>query len=78
MWQAKEKQQQEYLDKLKNISKKDLAYIDESGIDMNINKDKGWGAKGKKLKAKKSGKYYQRTNIIAGLYQQKKHSTYGI
>ncbi len=42
-------------------------YIDESGIEMNNTPDKGWGKKGEKLKAAKSGKYYQRTNIIAGL-----------
>lgn len=34
---------------------------------MNICKDRGWGKRGEKLFAKKSGKYYQRTNIIAGL-----------
>jgi transposase len=41
-------------------------YIDESGIEMTIVKDRGWGAKKEKLPGKKSGKYYQRTNIIAG------------
>jgi transposase len=33
---------------------------------MNICKDRGWGIKGKLLAGKKSGKYYKRTNIIAG------------
>ncbi len=41
-------------------------YIDESGIELTICKDKGWSEKGKSIKAKKSGKYYERTNIIAG------------
>lgn len=33
---------------------------------MNICKDRGWGKKSEKLIGKKSGKYYERTNIIAG------------
>jgi transposase len=46
-------------------------YIDESGIEMSICKDRGWGKKSKKLVGKKSGKYYQRTNIIAGYVNNK-------
>lgn len=46
-------------------------YIDESGIDLTICKDKGWGKKSKKLLYKKSGKYYKRTNIIAGYVNNK-------
>jgi len=38
---------------------------------MNICKDRGWGKKGEKLIGKKSGKYYQRTNIVAGLVNNK-------
>jgi hypothetical protein len=33
---------------------------------MSICKDRGWGKRNEKLLGKKSGKYYQRTNIIAG------------
>jgi transposase len=33
---------------------------------MAICKDRGWGKKSEKLIGKKSGKYYERTNIIAG------------
>ena len=46
-------------------------YIDESGVEINITQNKGWGKKGKALQAKKSGRYYQRTNIIAGLVGNK-------
>lgn len=53
------------------MEKDKLVYIDESGIDMNICKDKGWGKKGEILKGKKSGKHYQRINIVAGLNQGK-------
>ena len=38
---------------------------------MNICKDRGQGKKGKKLLDKKSGKYYERTNIISGLIVNK-------
>jgi len=38
---------------------------------LTICKDKGWSAKGKPIHAKKSGKYYERTNIIAGYVDNK-------
>ncbi len=34
-------------------------------------KDRGWGRKNEKLLGKKSGKYFERTNIIAGLVNNK-------
>ena len=60
-----------YLEDIKDLVTDTLVYIDESGVEMNITQDKGWGKKGKILQAKKSGKYYQRTNIIAGLVSNK-------
>ena len=48
-----------------------IVYIDESGIDLSICKDRGWGKKSEKLVGKKSGKYYERTNIVAGLVNNK-------
>ena len=56
-----------YIEEIKDIGPESLVYIDESGIDMNICKDRGWAKKGEKLIDKKSGKYYERTSIIAGL-----------
>lgn len=50
-----------------SLSKGQLVYLDESGIDMNICQDKGWSEIGKILLGKKSGKYYQRTNILSAL-----------
>ncbi|GAJ46623.1 hypothetical protein HE1_00960 [Holospora elegans E1] len=44
-----------------------LVYIDESSIDRLCAKTEGWGRKSEKLVGKKSGKWYQRTNSIAGL-----------
>ncbi len=65
--EAKESKRSEYLDYIKNIAKDRIIYIDESGIDMSVCRDRGWGKKNKILMGKKSGKYYQRINIIAGL-----------
>ena len=65
--EAKQEQRDSYLEEIKHISSQDIIYIDESGIDKNISKERGWSKKGKVLQGKKSGKYYQRTNIIAGL-----------
>ncbi len=50
-----------------SLSKGQLVYLDESGIDMNICQDKGWSEIGKILLGKRSGKYYQRTNILSAL-----------
>lgn len=69
--EANEKKRSEYLEAIKEIPPKKLVYIDESGIEMNICKDRGWGIKGKILSAKKSGKYYERINIIAGYVNRK-------
>lgn len=49
-----------------NLPKGNLVYIDESGIDITDRKQRGWGKRGQVLAGKKSGKCYQRTNIIAG------------
>jgi len=38
---------------------------------MTICKDRGWGKRSEKLLGKKSGKYYERTNIIAGYVNKK-------
>jgi transposase len=38
---------------------------------MTICKDRGWGKKSEKLIGKKSGKYYERTNIVAGYVGKK-------
>lgn len=60
-----------YLEAIKYIAKERLVYIDESGIDMSLCKDKGWGKKNRPLPGKRSGKYYERTNIIAGYVNNK-------
>ena len=69
--EANEEKREQYAEAIKDIDYKSLVYIDESGIEMNICKDRGWGKTGECLKAKKSGKYYERTNIIAALVNNK-------
>ena len=69
--EASEEKRNTYQNAIKNIPPQSLVYIDESGIELTICKDRGWGKKSEKLVGKKSGKYYERTNIIAGLANNK-------
>ena len=69
--EAKQEKRDRYLECIKDINKEELVYIDESGIELTICKDRGWGKKNKLLSAKRSGKYYERTNIIAGYVNKK-------
>jgi transposase len=69
--EAKAEKRAEYQELIKDIAHQSLVYIDESGIEMSICKDRGWGKRGQLLPGKKSGKYYQRTNIIAGYVNNK-------
>lgn len=69
--EANEEARTEYQEAIKGIPSEGIVYIDESGIDMTICKDRGWGKRSEKLNGKKSGKYYQRTNIIAGYVNHK-------
>jgi transposase len=69
--EANEERRTEYLKQIENISADKLVYIDETGIELASCKDRGWGKKNQLLVGKKSGKYYERTNIVAG-YTNKK------
>ena len=69
--ESSEERRKEYQEIIEDIPYDNLVYIDESGVESGLVKDRGWGIKGEKLSAKKSGKYYQRTNIIAGLVNNK-------
>ena len=69
--EANQEKRDAYQEFIKEIPPQNLVYIDESGIDMTICKDRGWGKKSEKLLGKKSGKYYERTNIIAGYVNHK-------
>ena len=69
--EASEEKRDAYQEAIKDIPKQSLVYIDESGIEMTTCKDRGWGKRSEKLVGKRSGKYYERTNIIAGLVNNK-------
>jgi transposase len=69
--EGSQEKRKRYKEVMKDIPTEELVYIDESGIDMTICKDRGWCKKNKKLIGKKSGKYYHRINIIAGLVNNK-------
>ena len=58
---------EEYLKKISDITKQDIVYIDESGLDKNCYKQRGWGEIGKKLIGNITGERFKRTNILAGL-----------
>lgn len=56
---------------IESIPKSNIIYIDESGIELTICKERGWGKSGVRIPGKRSGKYYERTNIISGLLNNK-------
>ena len=69
--EADPKKRSEYLEKVEEIPKENRVYIDESGINKDIIQERAWSKRGKPVQAKKSGKYYLRTNIISGLVENK-------
>ena len=69
--EANKEKRDKYQEEIKDIPEQSFVYIDESGIEMTVCKYRGWGKKGHLLLGKKSGKYYQRTNIIAGYVNKK-------
>lgn len=64
--EASAEKRKEYEEVIKDIASEGLVYIDESGIEERVVKDRGWCKKSDRFSAKKSGKYYQRSNIVAG------------
>mgnify|MGYP003517107028 FL=1 len=69
--EANKEKRDQYLESIKAIKPESLVYIDESGIELSMIKERGWGKKNQPLAGKKSGKYYERTNIIAGYVNKK-------
>lgn len=69
--ESNKERREEYLKQIEDIPKDKQVYLDEAGIEKAICKDRGWGKIGEILKAKKSGKYYMRTNIVAGYVNKK-------
>ena len=65
--ERKEEDRKKYSNNIKGIDHRKIVYIDESGIELRICKDKGWAIRGSPVIGERSGKYYKRINIIAGL-----------
>lgn len=63
---------QEYQEALKNIPKENLIYLDESGFDLTMKKDRGWKTKGQRLYDNKKGqrKYSKRITVISAYSNQ--------
>ncbi len=65
--EADPRKQDVFLEQIAKISKKQLVYVDESGIHRNTTKIYGYCKKGEKLYGKVSGnRYVKRENFISG------------
>lgn len=68
--EADEQKRLIFLNKLETIAPENRVYIDESGMDGSETNERAWGKRGKLIESKRSGKYYLRTNVIAGLVEK--------
>ena len=64
--EAKKEDRDKYQLLINKLPKDRLIYIDESSIESGMIRESAWGKRGEKLLGKRSGKYFERTNIIAG------------
>ncbi len=55
----------EYLEKIKDIPKDEIVYIDETGIQQYLSREYAYAPKGEKVYDTVSGKKFKRTNIVA-------------
>jgi transposase len=62
-----EQKRQVFLEELKRIPVEHRVFIDESGVQEHLTSQYGYARIGARIMAKKSGKRFHRTNIIAGL-----------
>ena len=61
----------EFREKIRQISKENIVYIDETGVDSYLYREYGRAARGQKIYAKISEKKYKRTSIVAGKIDKK-------
>jgi transposase len=61
-----EKKRKEYTEEISKYKEEDIVYIDESGINEYMYRERARAPKGKKVIGEVSGKRFQRTSIIAG------------
>ncbi|KJV51860.1 DDE superendonuclease family protein [Orientia tsutsugamushi str. Gilliam] len=57
----------ELIEKIKQISKENLVFIDESGIEDNACREYGWSIKGTRCYGNKAYQHKSRVSMIAGL-----------
>ncbi|WP_109490080.1 IS630 family transposase [Orientia tsutsugamushi] len=57
----------EFIEKIKQISKENLVFIDESGIEDNACREYGWSIKGTRCYGNKAYQHKSRVSMIAGL-----------
>lgn len=55
----------EYLEKIVDIPKEDIVYVDETGIQQYQHREYAWAVRGEKVQATISGKKFKRLNIVA-------------
>ena len=65
--ESSEEKRIDYQELLKYISYKDIVYIDESGIDMTICKDRGWGKKACRSLEKKAENITRERIVVLAL-----------
>jgi transposase len=65
-----EKAREEYQEKVDKLDKKDIIYLDESGIDDTETYEFGWVKKGERLLGMKKGSKTERLSFISALSQK--------
>lgn len=62
-----EQNRQNFLDEIKDIPLNNLVYLDESGMNENLQREFGWAPRGEKIHGEISGKARKRLSVIAAL-----------
>jgi len=65
-----EQNRQTFLDEIKDIPISNLVYLDESGVNENLQREYGWAPRGAKIEGEVSGKTRKRLSMIAALNVQ--------
>lgn len=62
-----EESRQSFLEEIKDIPLEKLVYLDESGLNDNLQREFGWSLRGEKIYGETSGKTRKRLSMIAAL-----------
>ena len=60
-----------YLKQIETIPVEKIAYVDETGIDIYLQREYGYSLKGQKIEGKVSGRKYKRVGIVAAQMNKK-------